>query len=124
MKIPNGHHTVMPYLIVGGAARFADFIEKIFDAKKVFYEEDGEKGVKHAEMTINGSAVLFGDSTDQWPSITCSMYVYVENADETYEKAIAHGASSLMEPADQPYGRSCGIKDPFGNVWWLVSNPT
>ena len=49
------------------------------------------------------------------------MFVYVEDADETYKKAVENGAETVMPPDDQPYGRSCGVTDPFGNVWWITS---
>jgi uncharacterized glyoxalase superfamily protein PhnB len=49
------------------------------------------------------------------------MFVYVDNADEIYQKALQEGAVSIMEPADQSYGRSCGVEDPYGNTWWITS---
>jgi len=49
------------------------------------------------------------------------LYVHVANADETYSKALQAGATSVMEPSDQSYGRSGGVLDPCGNTWWIVT---
>jgi PhnB protein len=49
------------------------------------------------------------------------MFVIVPDADRTYEKALANGATTIMPPADQEYGRSGGVTDPYGNVWWITS---
>lgn len=121
MNIPKGHQTVMPYMIINGAEKFKGFLEKVFNAKETFYLADENRGVRHAEMQINGSTVMFADNTEQWHPQPSSMYLYVENADDTYQKALANGATSLMEPSDQDYGRSCGVKDEFGNVWWITT---
>lgn len=51
------------------------------------------------------------------------MCIYVPNADETYKKALEEGATSAMEPADTPWGRFCGVKDPYGNHWWITTPP-
>ena len=57
----------------------------------------------------------------EWKPATANMFVYVDNADARYKKAIDAGSETVMEPADQDYGRSCGVTDPFGNVWWITS---
>jgi uncharacterized glyoxalase superfamily protein PhnB len=82
-----------------------------------------EKQIKHAEITIGGSTIMFADSTERSPLCTAGLFIYVENADATFEKAIAEGSVSITEPADQGYGRSAGVTDPFGNVWWITSSP-
>ena len=64
---------------------------------------------------------MFAKSGGQWKPRTADMFVYVENADETYDRSLKHGATTIMGPADQNYGRSCGVTDPFGNIWWITS---
>jgi uncharacterized glyoxalase superfamily protein PhnB len=64
---------------------------------------------------------MFCETTEQWKTATANMFVYVEKADETFNKAIESGSKVIMELTDQPYGRSGGITDPFGNVWWITS---
>lgn len=122
MKIPAGYQAVMPYLILKHAEGFIDFTEKVFDAKLLnkHLREDGHT-IMHGEVNINGSVIMFAESTEQYQVQTANLFVYVENADETYAAALKNGATSINEPADQPYGRSAGVKDPNGNTWWITS---
>lgn len=120
-KIPEGYQTVMPYLIVKNAANFLQFMQSVFGATKKFLEMRDEELIRHAEVEIGNSVIMFADSTDQFAPSIAGMFVYVDNADDTYKKALEEGAISIMPPADQSYGRSCGIKDKFGNTWWITS---
>ena len=110
----------MPYLILENAAGFIDFIKVVFDAEMT-HEAMRDGIVGHCEAQISGSTIMFSNSREQWTPQTANMFVYVENADDTYAKAIEHGATTVMPPDDQDYGRSCGVTDPFGNVWWITS---
>jgi PhnB protein len=124
MNVPKGHQAVMPYLMLTGALKFLDFTRKVFDAKLTTdmhkLREDGAS-VIHSEITIGGSTIMFTDATAQWKEQTANLFVYVDNADETYKKAIDAGATTVMELSDQDYGRTCGVSDPLGNVWWITS---
>lgn len=121
-KIPNGHQTIMPYLMLKSSAQFIDFTKKVFGAEVTFTKmRDNTDVVMHSEIRINDSTIMFCDSTDQWKTATSNLFIYVDNADETYKKALSEGAISIMGPADQDYGRSCGVTDPCGNVWWITS---
>lgn len=115
--IPEGYQQVMPYLIVKGASDFSSFMQKVFGAVESHKTMRDALTVMHAEIKIGECTIMFADSTDQFPPRTSGLFVYVENADETYQKAIEAGAESIMKPADQSYGRSCGITDPFGNTY-------
>ncbi len=75
----------------------------------------------HAEVTLNGSTIMVTDEITDWAKQTANLFVYVPNADETYQKALENGAVSLMGLSNQDYGRTCGVTDPFGNVWWITS---
>ena len=122
MNIPKTHQAVMPYLIVDDAAKLIDFAKKVFDAALNFTElrDDTEK-IRHAEIQIDGSTIMLADATDEWKQQPANLFVYVDNADDTYNSALENGATSLMELSDQSYGRTCGITDPVGNVWWITS---
>lgn len=122
MQIPEGYQAVMPYLILKNAAGFIDFTQKVFDAEQKYKElrEDGHT-IRHAEIAISGSVIMCAESTEEYPVQTANLFVYVENADDTYAKALQNGATSINEPADQSYGRTCGVSDPNGNVWWITS---
>ena len=110
----------MPYLMMEDAAGFIDFIKAVFGAEMTHQDmRDGIIG--HCQANINGSTIMFSQSRDEWKPATANMFIYVDDADATYAKAVEHGSTTVMPPADQEYGRSCGVTDPFGNVWWITS---
>jgi uncharacterized glyoxalase superfamily protein PhnB len=121
MKLPIGHQTVMPYLILNGALQFIAFTKSVFNAKSLTQalREDGT--VMHAEVIIGESTIMVTDEIKEWTKQTANLFVYVPNADETFKKAIDAGATIVMELSDKDYGRTCGVTDPFGNVWWITS---
>lgn len=123
LKIPNGHQAVIPYLMLDGAARFKEFTTKVFDGtiSTTHYQEDAPEMIKHSEVSISGSVIMFCDARPEWPAQPANLFVYVENTDASYEKALQAGGTSIMPPADQEYGRSCGVSDPCGNTWWITS---
>lgn len=125
MKVPEGYQTVMPYLIVNGAAKFIEFTKEVFNAieNKQRRSMRDENTIMHSEIRIGRSTIMFADSTEKFEQQTAGMFIYVENADETFNKAIDQGTKVVMELSDQDYGRTCGVKDPFGNVWWITSAP-
>lgn len=122
LNIPEGYQAVMPYLILPGADKFLDFTIEVFGATekiKSMYE-DG-KTIMHAEVIISGSTIMFAESSEKFPPQPAGMFVYVSNTDASYQKALNAGATSVMPPSDQPYGRTCGVTDPCGNTWWITS---
>jgi len=120
-KIPDNCQTIMPYLIIPNASKFIDFMKKVFDAKELHNTMRDANTIMHGEVMVDGSTIMFADSTDKFPPRTAGMFIYVDNTDETFEKAVKEGAEIITKPANQPYGRSCGIIDPFGNTWWITS---
>ncbi|MEP6926325.1 MAG: VOC family protein [Ginsengibacter sp.] len=121
LKIPDNYQTVMPYLIVKDAAKFIVFMQKVFDAGEANKSMRDESIIMHGEIMIGGSTIMFADSTEKFNVQTAGLFIYVDDADITFKKAIDAGATTLIEVADQTYGRSGGITDPFGNVWWITS---
>ncbi|MCB0493732.1 MAG: VOC family protein [Cyclobacteriaceae bacterium] len=122
MQLPEGHQTIMPYLILKEAAKFSDFAKEVFHAKvKLNKLRDDKKTIMHSELTMGNSTIMFADSNQDWAPQNANLFVYVPNANETYHKALDHGATSKMELTDQDYGRTCGVMDPFGNTWWITS---
>lgn len=123
MKIPSSNQAVMPYLILKGAAKFIDFTKTVFGAvslPKNLHMRD-EHTIQHGEIMIEDSTIMFADSTKEFKSSPSGLFVYVENADKTYKKALEAGGKSVMDLSDQSYGRTCGVEDPCGNVWWITS---
>jgi PhnB protein len=121
MNLPSGHQAIMPYLILKGASGFIDFTKKVFNAENSTKKIRDDGTIMHAEIIINGSTIMVTEETPDWAKQTANLFVYVSNADETYKKALENGATNLMELSDQDYGRTCGITDPFGNIWWITS---
>ena len=120
-KIPENYQTVMPYLIVKNAAQFMSFMQTVFGATEAYKAMRDENTIMHAEIMIGGSTIMFTDSTDVYGVQNAGMFIYVDDADETFKKAVDNGASIVNEMADQSYGRSGGVQDPFGNTWWITS---
>jgi len=121
VNIPEGYQQLMPYLIIENATAFFEFAQTVFGAEEKYKAMRDEKVIMHAEISIGASVIMFADATGQFAAHTAGMFLYVDNCDTVYEKALANGAAALMPPADQSYGRSAGITDPFGNTWWLTS---
>ena len=121
VNIPEGYPQLMPYLIVEGAAEFISFTQKVFGATEKFKTMRDEQIIMHAEVSIGDSVIMLADATEQFAAQNAGMFIYVDNCDKVFQKALDNGATTLMEPADQPYGRSGGVKDAFGNTWWITS---
>ena len=120
MKIPSHYNRLMPYIIIPNANKFMDFMKTVFGATEQAIVPRSEGIIMHGELRIGDAVVMFADVTEQFESKPAGMFIYVENTDDTYKKALDAGASSLMKPTQQPYGYTCGFHDPFGNDWWPV----
>ncbi len=121
--VPEGYHSVTPYLTVRGVARLSEFVKLAFDAteKGRFSGPDGS--IMHAEVRIGDSMVMMGEPHGDVKPMPGMLHLYVSDVDETYRRAIAAGAKSLREPADQFYGdRSSGVEDMCGNQWWISTH--
>jgi PhnB protein len=119
--IPDGYHTVTPYLISTDASGLLDYMQKAFGSKDRGDRFTGPDGkIVHAEVTLGDSVIMVADANEEHPAAGGRINLYVEDCDATYATAMAAGATSKREPEDQFYGdRSAGIEDPYGNVWWI-----
>jgi len=129
--IPDGHHSVQPYLIFKNCNEAIDFFTKAFGAKERFRMAGPGGGTGHAEIQIGDSIIMMADESPQMDAFSAehfqgspvSLLIYTEDGDAVYARALAAGATSLREPADQPYGdRMSGVKDPFGYKWWIATH--
>lgn len=118
--VPDGFRTVTAYLFVPGTAKLIEFLKAAFDASEIA-RHDGPNGeVMYAQMQIGDSMIMLSEPREPWKPMPCGIYLYVKDTDLTYRWAIAAGATSLMEPSNQFYGdRNAGVRDPFGNNWWI-----
>jgi PhnB protein len=121
LNIPEGYQSVMPYLIIENAAAFLDFTQKVFGAGEKHKAMRDEKLIRHAEISIGGSVIMFADATEQFKQQPASFFIYVDDCDIVYQKALGNGAMTIREPENQEYGRSAGVKDASGNTWWITS---
>lgn len=121
--IPDGYHTVTPYLTVTNAAQLIDFLLKAFSATLKYQMKDDSGNVRHAEMQIGDSMVMIGQARDEWVPKPASFYLYVPDCDALYKSALAAGGKSVQEPATQFYGdRHSAVDDPQGNTWWIATH--
>ena len=119
--IPANHQKIMPHLILKDAAGFIAFTKKVLEAKETYKAMRDEKTIMHAEIMIGECTIMVADATDEFKQQPGTFFVYVADADETFKSALKEGAKVIREPSDQPYGRSGGVTDPFGNSLWLTS---
>jgi len=113
---PDGWRTVTPRVITDDVAGLVGFLKAVFGA-------GGElRSGAPTEMTIGDSIVLISDGGGARGAMPAFLYVYVENTDQTYERAIAAGAESIEGPADMPYGdRRATVRDSWSNIWQIAT---
>jgi uncharacterized glyoxalase superfamily protein PhnB len=121
-KTPH-YNKVNPFVIIkGGATKFIEFAEKVFDAEENKYVRtpDRDGTLIHAEIQIGDSMILLADSKFDWPFTPAFLQVYVDNAQQTLDRAKAEKAEIITELSDFYNGlKLARVKDPFGNIWWL-----
>jgi uncharacterized glyoxalase superfamily protein PhnB len=111
--------SVTPYLGGRTGAQLIEFMQKAFDATVLESGGDPAGDDFHGELTIGNSLVMVGGA----PESSTHLYIYVADVDAVYARALKAGASSFRQPADQDYGdRMAGVKDPFGNIWWIATH--
>ncbi|HET8864845.1 MAG TPA: VOC family protein [Gracilimonas sp.] len=118
---PGYYKTVMPYLILKDVSKFLAFTQNVFGAEVKMKHTDDDGRIVHAEIVIGDSTLMAGESNKDWTSQPAGLYINVDSADETYQKALHAGAETVMELSNKEYGRSAGVKDSNGNTWWITS---
>jgi PhnB protein len=128
--IPQGYHSVTPYLIVSGAGEAIAFYKKALGASEVMRMNDPRGRIHHAEISIGDSRIMLADEHPEIHALSpktiggspVSIHVYVEEVDTAVERAVAAGAKLIRPVADQFYGdRVGGIEDPFGYRWFIAT---
>jgi PhnB protein len=129
--IPDGFHSVTPYLFVRGAASALDFYKKVFGGTEIVRMVGPNGKIMHAEIRIGDSIVMLADENLQTGvmspqtigGFSVGMHVYVDNVDAVIQKAIDSGAKPLRPIKDQFYGdRSGSLLDPFGHMWSVATH--
>src|SRR2546426_5621970 len=121
--IPKGYGTVTPYLIVDGVPKLIEFLKRAFSAEEKGRMVNEKNGfVRHAEVKVGDSMVMMGDSNFGYNPVSSHLYIYVENVDQVYKRALEAGAVSQLEPTTQFFGdQLASVKDPTGNVWHIAT---
>jgi uncharacterized glyoxalase superfamily protein PhnB len=121
--VPEGHHTVCPYLIVDDANAQLDFVQRAFGARVVEAHKDPNGRIMHADVVIGDSHVMMGQASGEWKAMPAMVHLYVPDCDALFQAAIDAGASSVREPRTEFYGdRSGGVRDANGNQWWISTH--
>ena len=121
--IPEGYHTVTPYLLVSDVAALMQFLTKAFGATERGKFEGPDGRVMHAEMLVGNSIVMMGQPPKAEDVRRTMLYLYVPDVDAAYQRCLAAGAVSVNEPKSQFYGdRSGSVKDPMGNDWYIATH--
>jgi PhnB protein len=130
-EVPEGYHSVQPYLMFKDAAAAMAFYIKAFGATQRLCMKGPDGRVGHAEMVIGDSVIMMADenaaigaySVEHFGGSPAALMMHTADCDATYKEALAAGAVSEREPADQPYGeRMCGVRDPFGYRWYVATH--
>jgi PhnB protein len=129
--VPEGYHTITPYLAVDSATEAIDFYQRAFGAKERVRTDGPQGSIMHAELEIGDSLIMLSDPFPQASTkpprelggTSVSIFAYVEDIDSVYKQAIDAGASSLMEPDDMFWGDRFGsVQDPFGHSWTIATH--
>ena len=129
--IPEGYHTVTPYLIIRGAADAIEFYQKAFGATELFRVPAPDGKIGHAEIKIGDSPIMLAD---EYPDMgykgpqtlggsPVSLMIYVDDVDTVFDRAVAAGARTREAVSDKFYGDRIGtLEDPFGHVWHVATH--
>ena len=110
---------MFPYIFVTDMGRFVDFITNVFDAK-VLGTTAMNGRVANSRLRIGNTSFMASEGSENFAAMRVAHYIYVEDTDATFAKALAHGATKIMDPMNMPYGdRQGGVIDPCGNYWWI-----
>ncbi len=129
--VPDGYHTVIPYLVVRGASDAIAFYTRALGATEQVRMPGPGGAVMHAELKIGDSIVMLSDENPEMGSVSpatlngtpVSVFLYVPDVDAFFGQAVAAGATALMPPTDMFWGDRFGkLKDPFGHEWAMATH--
>jgi PhnB protein len=132
--IPEGYHSITPYISIKGAARALDFYKRAFGAEELYRMEMPDGRIGHAELQIGDSRLMLADEIPEMPDIvarspetlqgtTFGLNIYLADVDTQFARAVAAGAKVKRPLQNQFYGdRSGTVEDPFGHVWTLATH--
>ena len=122
--------SVTPYMGIHNAAEAIEFYKKAFGATELMRHADPDGSVRHAEIQIGNSQLMIHDESPDFPDMKgvrpetgspVNLFLYVDNVDAFADRAVAAGATLFAPLENKPYGRSGGLKDPYGLTWWICN---
>jgi PhnB protein len=121
--VPEGYHTVTPYLTASDAEGLLQFIKQAFGATEHYVMRGPDGEIRHGDVLVGDSHVMLGQAGGEWKAMPAQLYLYVPDCDAVYRQALAAGATSVQEPKTQFYGDRHGcVRDRWGNLWWAASH--
>lgn len=126
-----GFHTLSPYMIFEDALAAFEYYKKAFGAEEISCHKDLQGIVRHAELRIGDSPLMLCNMVPEFPEMKApskyggspmQLFVYCDDADAMFNRAVEHGAKVLMPMDDKEYGRTGGVEDPFGYTWWITTH--
>jgi len=121
--LPKGLNNVNVYMHPLRAEPVIHFLKRAFGAREIAKYASPDGVVHHAEIRVGSSVVEMGEAHGKYMPMAAMFFLYVPDVDRVYQSALAAGATSISQPADQPYGdRSGGVKDAFGNQWHIATH--
>ena len=120
---PTGYHSVNISFHVSDIGGFVGFLTKAFDAVETERTTMPDGTIAIVIMKIGDSYVEISSAREDYPATKVAVHLYVENVEETYERALAAGGSGIYKPVVQPYGdKECFVQDAFGNSWYVATH--
>lgn len=114
--------TIIPYLMLENAREFIEYVQSVFNAEVILQNmAEDNRTLLNAEIRIGHTIILLSEAKDKYGKAVGNFFIYVGDADDTFNRALFHGASVVKDVTDMDYGRSGGVEDPFGNTWWLTT---
>lgn len=129
--IPDGYHSITPYLSIKDAAKAIDFYKRAFGATELFRLVAPSGEIGHAEIKIGDSQIMLADPCEEGTfrnpqtlgGTSVGLHVYVQDVDTLFARAVDAGAKTVRPVQDQFYGDRTGtLEDPFGHVWFLATH--
>ena len=116
---PSGYNSVSPYLVVNGAARMIELLQKVFGSKPLRRYDTDDGDIMHSEVMVDDSVIMIADATPDWPQNQSLIHVYVRDVDTVYHKAIESGFEAINAPRQREGDpdRRGEFRDFAGNVW-------
>ncbi|GAA0637001.1 hypothetical protein GCM10010174_68420 [Kutzneria viridogrisea] len=120
---PAGYTTVAPWVVTEDTGAFLDFVSQAFGGEELGRVPTEDGAIGHGEIRVGDTVVLAFDRHADWPAMPSLLRVFVTDADQAFSQAVAAGGHVLTPLANDAFGQRGGrIRDPFGNIWWVVSH--